>query len=223
VASDNSRETAQRTIGSARTSPRYPMNIYYNVGTKAEMADEYNWVYTSRANGGSGLCEDNPLSTCIAPLDLNTGFDSYIVPYEARMLLLHTVQNSPRSHYAHQSNLAEDRILYPVLDQALAKYRAVFNTNTPVVNASLTELGNEMTNQDAWKSNKSRITAYVQSGQLRVTLSSGTSAITTPITVPGAASGGSLGAYGGNRTGWSTTPWLIGQTYNLPSTVAYPR
>lgn len=223
VASDNSRETAQRTIGSARTSPRYPMNIYYNVGTKAEMADEYNWVYTSRANGGSGLCEDNPLSTCITPLNINTGFDTYIVPYEARMLLLHTVQNSPRAHYAHQSNLAEDRILYPVLDQALAKYRAVFNTNMPVVNASMTELANEMTNQNNWSSSKSRVTAYVQSGLLHVALSSGTSAVTTPITVPNGASAGSLGSYGGYRTGWSNTPWLIGQTYSLPSSVAYPR
>ena len=69
------------------------------------------------------MCENNPLSTCIAPLDTNTGFDSYIVPLEARMMLLHIVSNSPRSHYAHQSNLAEDRILYPVLDQTLAKYK----------------------------------------------------------------------------------------------------
>jgi hypothetical protein len=223
VASDNSRESVQRTIGSARTSPRYPMNIYYNVGTKSEMADEYNWVYTSTANGGSGICTTNPLSTCIAPLDTNTGFDSYIVPYEARTMLLHIVQNSPRSHYAHQSNLAEDRILYPVLDAAIAKYRAVFNTNTPLVNATTTELGNEMFNQTDWASKRSRISAYVQSGQLRVTLGSGTAAITTPVTVPGAATGGSVGAYGGTRTGWSSVPWLVGQTYNLPSTVAYPR
>ena len=52
------------------------MNIYYNVGTKSEMADEYNWIYTSVANGGSGICENNPLSTCIAPLNTTTGFDS---------------------------------------------------------------------------------------------------------------------------------------------------
>jgi hypothetical protein len=138
-------------------------------------------------------------------------------------MLLHIVQNSPRSHYAHQSNLAEDRILYPVLDAAIAKYRAVFNTNTPLVNATTTELGNEMFNQTDWASKRSRISAYVQSGQLRVTLGSGTAAITTPVTVPGAATGGSVGAYGGTRTGWSSVPWLVGQTYNLPSTVAYPR
>ncbi|GAA3237182.1 hypothetical protein GCM10020256_56470 [Streptomyces thermocoprophilus] len=81
AASDNSREPEQRAVGSALTVPRYPMNVYYNVGTKAEMADEYNWVYTSRADGGSGACEDNPASTCLdAPLDTATGYDSYIVP-----------------------------------------------------------------------------------------------------------------------------------------------
>lgn len=223
VASDNSREVTQRTIGSARTSPRYPMNIYYNVGTKSEMADEYNWVYTSVANGGSGICAINPLSTCITPLDLNTGFDSYIVPFEARMMLQHIVSNSPRAHYAHQSNLAEDRILYPVLDQAIAKYKAVFNSNTPLVNASMTELGDEMTRQTDWTSQRTRLTAYVQSGQLRLSVSSGTSTVNTPVTVPSAATGGSIGAYGGYRTGWSGVRWLVGQTYSLPAAVAYPR
>jgi hypothetical protein len=199
------------------------MNIYYNAATKAEMTDEYNWVYTSAANGGSGICENNPLSTCIAPLDPVTGFDSYIVPFEARVLLQHMVSNSPRSHYAHWSNLAEDRILYPVLDQAIAKYKTVFNTNSPIVNASMTVLGNELLNQTTWPSKKGAVTAYVQGGQLRITVSSGTSTITTPVTVPGAASGGSLVSYGGGRTGWTNTVWLIGQTYNLPSSVAYTR
>jgi hypothetical protein len=222
VGSDNSREPAQRTIGSARTSPRYPMNIYYNTGTKREAADEFNWIYTSRANGGSGLCEINPLSTCIAPLNIDTGFDSYIVPLEARALLLHTLSNSPRSHYAHQSNLAEDRTLYPVLDQALATYKRVFNTNTPVVNSTMTQLSNEMKSMNDWTANKSKITAYVQNGRLTVSLSSGLTAVSTPITVP-TGSGGSLPAYAGNLTGWSNTPWLLGQSFTLPTTVVYGR
>ena len=222
VGSDNSREPAQRTIGSARTSPRYPMNIYYNTGKKTEAADEYNYIYTSRANGGSGLCEDNPLSTCITPLDINSGFDNFIVPQEARALVLHAVSNSPRSHYAHQSNLAEDRVLYPVLDKALAIYRQTFATNTPVVNATMTQLSNEMKSQTDWATNKSKITAYVQSGRLTVSLSSGITSISTPVTVP-AGSSGSLPAYGGNLTGWSNTPWLFGQSFTLPTTVVYGR
>jgi len=223
IGSDNSRESAQRIIGSARTSPRYPMNIYYNTGKKTEAVDEYNWVYTSAANGGSGICENNATSTCIAPLDVNSGFDSYIVPLEARLMLLHVVSNSPRSHYAHQSNLAEDRILYPVLDKTLAAYKNVFAANTPVVNSTMTQLGNELKNQTDWKTNRSKISAYIQSGQLKVTLSSGSTATLTPVTVPTGSTGGAVSAYGGYLTGWTTTPWLSGQTYNLPSSVAYPR
>ncbi|MET0391172.1 MAG: hypothetical protein ABW321_34690 [Polyangiales bacterium] len=221
VGSDNSREQTQRVIGSARTSPRYPMNIFYNVGKKAEETDEYNWIYTSAANGGSGICENNPTSTCIEPLDLETGYDNYIVPIEARNALLHIVSNSPRSHYAHQSNLAEDRILYTALNKILADYKTAFNANTPVVNATMTALSNELKNQTDWASTRSRITAYVQNGQLRVTLANGTSAVTTPVTVPNGTTGSSLGAYGGYLTGWSNTPWLIGQTYRLPATVGY--
>lgn len=224
IGSDNSREPAQRLIGSTRTSPRYPMSVYYNTGKKTEAADEYNWIYNSKADGGSGICENNPSSTCIAPLDLATGYDSYIVPYEARVMLLHTISNSPRSHYAHQSNLAEDRILYPVLDKTLASYKALFATNTPVVNATMTQLSNEMKNQLDWRTTRSRINAYVQNGQLKVTLANGTTATLTPVTVPtGTTGGNSVSAYGGYLTGWSNTPWLTGQTYTLPSSVAYPR
>jgi hypothetical protein len=224
IGSDNSRETTLRTIGSARTSPRYPMNIFYNVAKKSEEVDEYNWIYTSAANGGSGICENNATSTCITPLDTGSGFDAYIVPLEARNALLHVVSNSPRAHYAHQSNLAEDRILYAVLNKLLADYKTTFATNTPVVNATLTALGTEMRNQQDWTATgRSRITAYIQGGQLKVSLASGITSVPTPVTSPAGTTGDSLGVYGGYETGWSTTPWLIGQTYKLPATVGYAR
>lgn len=71
IASDASRERETRPIGRTRTVPRYPMNIFYNATTTTQEVDEDNWIYTTRANGGSGLCEDNPtISTCIEPLDL---------------------------------------------------------------------------------------------------------------------------------------------------------
>ncbi len=81
---DASRDPITRLIGTGtHTFPRHPMSLWYNVGTKADEVDEYNWIYNSRANGGSGFCEDNPtIATCIAPLDPATGFDSYIVPTE---------------------------------------------------------------------------------------------------------------------------------------------
>ena len=58
------------------------------------MADEYNWIYTSVADGGSGICTANPeTSTCIAPLNVNTGYASYIVPTETRIDMLHILGN----------------------------------------------------------------------------------------------------------------------------------
>ncbi|HKU40669.1 MAG TPA: hypothetical protein VJR89_21055 [Polyangiales bacterium] len=222
IASDNSRESTVRSIGNARTLPRYPMNIYYNTGTKAEAVDEYNWIYNSVADGGSGLCENNPSSTCIAPLDPATGFDTYIVPLEARIAMLHVLTNSPRPHYAHQSNLAEDRILYPVLSKLLGDYRRVFSAATPVVSPTMTQAGTELKNLADWETTRSRVTGYVQSGQLTLSVS-GSGAVNIPITVP--ASGGAVPAtvvnYGGYRTGWRSTS--SSATISMPSSVGYAR
>jgi hypothetical protein len=149
IASDASREQTTRAVGNATTVPRYPMNIYYNVATRAEEVDEYNWIYTSRADGGSGICENNPASTCITPLGAN-GFDTYIVPIEARIAYDHLVSTNPAPHYAHQSNLAEDRILYPVLDAVLARYAATYTTATPIVNPKFAETALQNKRQAAW-------------------------------------------------------------------------
>jgi hypothetical protein len=221
VASDNSRESAQRVVGPARTSPRYPMNIFYNVATKAEETDEYNWIYNAKADGGSGLCENNPSSTCIAPLDTASGFDAYIVPIEARNALLHALSNSARPHYAHQSNLAEDRILYPVLNKFLADYKLTFATTAPLVNATLTELGTELKNQADWSTARTKLTGYIQNGQLSLTTSGGAT-VNTPLTAPAGTSNSGLGAYGGYFTGWRNTT-LLGSTLSLPSSVGYTR
>ncbi len=153
--SDNSREPQQRTVGTAtgaaKTVPRHPVNVYYNVGTAAEMADEYNWVYTSRADGGSGICESNPASTCLpAPLPVATGYADHIVPQEARTALSHVLGNDPRPHYVHQSNLAEERLLYPVLDRVLADYRGLFAPSAPLVNPAQRDVGTELTRRAAW-------------------------------------------------------------------------
>ena len=58
------------------------MNIFYNVSTIAGEVNEYNWIYTSAANGGSGICTNNATSTCITPLASPSGFTNYIVPTE---------------------------------------------------------------------------------------------------------------------------------------------
>ncbi|MFD0006297.1 hypothetical protein ACFVJ4_28245 [Streptomyces sp. NPDC127178] len=215
IASDNSRDPAQRPVGAALTVPRYPMNVYYNVGTEEEMADEYNWIYTSAADGGSGICENNPASTCLdEPLDTATGYDDYIVPLEARTALGHAISNDPRPHYAHQSNLAEDRTLYPVLDKVLADYRALFADNTPVENLAQSAIGTELERRAAWQSAlaKGSVTAYRIGNTVTVTAPSGTQ---IPVTAPqGTVKQLLIGTtafgtpYAGERSAW-TTPGLL--------------
>ncbi|MGV9239160.1 hypothetical protein [Streptomyces nigra] len=215
IASDNSRESAQRPVGSALTVPRYPMNVYYNTGTAEEMADEYNWIYTSQADGGSGICESNPASTCLdEPLDVATGYAEHIVPQETRAALGHAISNDPRPHYVHQSNLAEDRILYPVLDKVLADHGALFADNTPLENLRQSAIGTEFKRRDAWQSalSQNRVTAYRLGSKVTVSAPSG---VQIPVTVPeGTRKQLLLGTavfgtpYAGLRSAW-TTPELL--------------
>jgi hypothetical protein len=217
LASDASREPGPRLVGPARTVPRHPTNIYYNVATKAEEVDEYNWIYTSQADGGSGICTANPAtSTCIAPLSTANGFDSYIVPIESRIAFDHVVQCDPEPHYAHQSNLTEDRILYPVLDAVLARYRNTFTTATPVVNPRFSAIALVQKRQSDWRSAVAArtIEAYTLDG--RVTVVNRGNAVDVPITVPTGSktfsvnllgiiqiSGDYGEAYGGEQSAWT--------------------
>ncbi|MEU3609256.1 hypothetical protein AB0E83_27975 [Streptomyces sp. NPDC035033] len=226
TASDNSREPRQRAVGAAKTVPRHPMNVYYNVGTAAEMTDEYNWIYTSRADGGSGVCESDPASTCLpAPLDPATGYAAHIVPQEARTALGHVVANDPRPHYVHQSNLAEERLLYPVLDKVLADYRGLFAGNTPLVNPRQKDVGVELARRDAWDAALAagKVTAYRVGNTVTVKAPAG---VRIPLTAPegtrkrlllGTTAFGT--AYAGGRSDWTAPePLQTAVTLQLPTT-----
>ncbi|MBT2470096.1 hypothetical protein J7E97_20000 [Streptomyces sp. ISL-66] len=220
--SDNSREPAQRPVGAALTVPRHPMNVYYNTGTNSEMADEYNWIYTSRADGGSGICEDNPAtSTCLpAPLDANTGYLNHIVPAEARTAMRHVLTNDPRPHYVHQSNLAEDRTLYPVLNEVLDSYRTLYAPSAPIVNQSMKDTGVELQRRAAWNAAiaANQVSAYRIGKDVTVKAPSG---VIAPVTAPtgtkkqlllGTADFGT--AYAGSRSTW-TAPELLQSAVTL--------
>jgi hypothetical protein len=223
LGSDNSREPAQRQVGPAMTVPRYPMNVFYNAGRAAEQVDEYNWIYTSRAQGGSGICEDHPdTSTCLsAPLDTTTGYADYIVPLETRIDLGHVLSNDPKPHFIHQSNLAEDRIAYPVLDGVLDGYDALFADNTPVVNLRMKDIGTELQRRAAWKTAvfAGQVTAYRIGDTVTVQAPSG---VAVTATMPTGTTNGSTGfgsAYAGEVSGWTAsagTPLAL----TLPSTTA---
>ncbi|WP_327678778.1 hypothetical protein [Kitasatospora sp. NBC_00458] len=210
TASDASREAAQRSIGSGvLTVPRYPMNVFYNAGTAKEQTDEYNWIYTSAANGGSGVCENNANSTCLpTPLDVNTGYLSYIVPLEARIDLGHVLSNDPRPHFIHQSNLSEDRIVYPVLERILSTYRSLHADNTPIVNLAQKDLGVEFQRRAAWNTalTSGQVTAYRVGDTITVNAPAG---VQVQATMPtGTVQKLAIGttafgtAYAGSLSGW---------------------
>ncbi|KFG71968.1 hypothetical protein [Streptomyces mutabilis] len=210
LASDNSRDPVQRQVGSATTVPRYPMNVFYNAGREAEQVDEYNWIYTGRAQGGSGICEDNPAtSTCLAaPLDPATGYAEHIVPLETRIALGHVLSNDPRPHFIHQSNLAEDRIAYPVLDGVLEGYDGLFADSAPVVNLRMADIGAEMQRRAAWRSavDAGRVTAYRVGDAVTVRAPDGV-AVTATMPVGTRQGDTDFGdAYAGTLSGWTPAP-----------------
>jgi len=209
LASDASREPAQRQVGPALTVPRHPMNVFYNVATAAEEVAEYNWIYNSVADGGSGLCEQHPdTTTCISPLDPATGYSGYIVPLEVRIALSHVLANDPRPHYLHQSNFAEAGIAYPVLSGVLSAYRSVFADNAPVVSLRLRDAATALQQSAAWSAAADGVVAYVLNNAVWVSAPSGSA--TVPITAPAGTGFGK--AYGGEVSGYravTATPWKL--------------
>ncbi|MER7194463.1 hypothetical protein [Streptomyces flaveolus] len=224
LGSDNSRDPVQRRVGSATTVSRYPMNVFYNAGRAAEQVDEYNWIYTSRAQGGSGICEDNPAtSTCLtAPLDTATGYTGHIVPLETRIALGHVLANDPKPHFIHQSNLAEDRIAYPVLDGVLDGYAGLFADNTPVVNLRMEAIGVELQRRAAWQAavDAGHVTAYRVGAAVTVEAPDG---VAVPATMPAGTLRAGTGfgdAYAGAVSGWTTPGAGDALVLTLPSSAA---
>ncbi len=226
LASDASRESAQRQVGSALTVPRHPVNVYYNAGHVGEEVDEYNWIYTSKSQGGSGLCDNSTTTTCLsAPLDTQTGYTSYIVPLESRIALGHVLGNDPFPHYMHQSNLAEDRIAYPLLEKILGDYANLFASDTPIVNLRMADIATELQRRAQWNAalNAGQVTAYRIGDTVTIQAPNGVDATatmpagTTQQQLLGTSAFGS--AYAGRVSGW-TSPGLLQSavTLNLPAT-----
>ncbi|MFJ4277492.1 hypothetical protein [Streptomyces massasporeus] len=225
LGSDNSREPGQRRVGPSTTVPRYPMNVFYNAGRAAEQVDEYNWIYTSRAQGGSGICDDNPATTtCLpAPLDTATGYADHIVPLETQIALGHVLANDPKPHFIHQSNLAEDRIAYPVLDGVLNGYKALFAEDTPVVNLRMRDIGAELERRAKWQTalRAGEVTAYRIGGTVTVDAPNRlavTATLPTGTTLAGAAFGE---AYAGSVSGWTPSTGAP-LAFTLPASAVAP-
>ncbi|AHI02063.1 hypothetical protein GCM10010174_89440 [Kutzneria viridogrisea] len=216
---DASRQPAQRLVGATETVPRHPLDVYYNVSTASAMVNEYNWIYTSRANGGSGLCEDNPtIMTCISPLSESTGFASYIVPMQTVNAMRDVLSNDPRPFYMHQSNLTGDRLAYSVVGDVLSTYRAAFADNTPVTQKVLAGAGQVMKDQAAWHNavGSGSVSGYIQGNTVVIQTATGTR---VPFTAPnGTLTGGSAvygEAYAGERSAYTLSTGTL--SFTLPS------
>ncbi|GAB1331398.1 hypothetical protein [Streptomyces sennicomposti] len=227
LASDNSRDPVQRQVGPATTVSRYPMNVFYNAGHASEQVDEYNWIYTSRAQGGSGICEDNPATTtCLpAPLDTATGYSDHIVPLETRIALGHVLAGDPKPHFIHQSNLAEDRLAYPVLNGVLDGYHALFTDGTPLVNLRMKDIGAELKRRAAWQTavRSGQVSAYRIGGTVTVTAPGGV-AVTATLPAGATLNGTAFGTpYAGAVSGWVPSagqPLTLTVPSSTPATAA---
>lgn len=208
IAMDASREPAMRPVGAALGVPRIPIDIGEDADTVAEEVSEFNWYNDARADGGSGACQDSEVTQCLKPLSTRTGFGSTIVPGQVQIVLAAMLGDNPRPVFMHQSNLTGDRIAYPVMNELLSAYRAVFSSSgAPVVNLPMSGCGAVLRDQRQWASasRSGQVSAWVDGHTLTI---SGPPGAVVPVTVPDGtttAHGTAFGSgYAGGRSAYTT-------------------
>jgi hypothetical protein len=206
---DASREPAMRPVGAALGVPRHPIDVGEDVDTMANEVNEFNWYNTSKADGGSGLCQGSKVTQCLKPLDPKTGWTSFIVPGQVQIVYTAVLNNDPRPFFMHQSNLTGDRLGYPVMDGVLSAYRAVYNASAPIENLPTSGDGAVLRDQQLWARALSAgtVSAWVQGNTVTI---SGPPGTPVPVTVPagttvGSAAGPAYGSrYAGEQSGYAT-------------------
>jgi hypothetical protein len=197
IASDWSRTPLQQLLGPALTLPRYPTNAYYNVGTKTEQLDEYNYIFFEN-------CTNTPTTTCFTqPASWQTYLDN-----SASQIVSHLLQNDPRPHYFHQSNLTEEGVFYVLMNEVLTRYRAILKPT--LLQPDMTDASATLTRFDKWR-------AALNAGQASGYLDNGRVFITSSVTVDVPVTGTSVGdVWGGDRSGWQRV--TAGQTVQATPT-----
>ncbi len=215
----------------ASAIPRYPTNIYYNVGTNAQEIDEYTTLYDSppgTGQTGTGQCKDIPnVTTCYPYNQVWTIAD--ITASVDQGMFQHMMGNDPRPHYFHQTNLMDqtlegDGLFYETLNPLLTQYNAYFASNAPIVQLTMAQIGTLLNEQAGWAAaNKSQISGYIDGSTVTVT-NNGLTATEIPLT--GVLNVGT--AYAGTQSGW-TSAQPGANTYTalaawpaLPTTPAIP-
>ncbi len=219
IGDDNSVQPNQRPISPSQpvalTVPRYPSNVYYNVATRSDQLNEYNWIYAlpSADPPGTGNCVNTTVTTCRSSaaqwLTNSPNGELSYVNSEVGIMFGHLMGNDPRPHYAHQSNLIlgtdDSGILYKsttagvepgVLDVLLAKYNTYFNV--PLAQPTFSESGQLLQREALWAGHVAagRASGYLLDGKVHVVTTQGMSVPLTGVN-PG-------DLYGGQRSGWAS-------------------
>jgi hypothetical protein len=179
------------------------------VDTVAAEVSEFNWYNTSKADGGSGICQGSKTTTCLTPLNPQTGWTSVIVPGQVQIVLAAVLSGDARPFFMHQSNLTGDRLAYAVMDGVLSAYRAVYSPSAPIVNLPMSGDGAVLRDQQLWTQamRSGQVSAWVQGNTLTVVGPPGTP---VPVTAPagttvGSPAGPAFGtAYAGEVSGYTT-------------------
>jgi hypothetical protein len=208
IVMDASREPTMRPVGAALGVPRHPIDVGEDVDTVAEEISEFNWYNTSKADGGSGACQGSKVTQCLTPLSLASGWTSFIVPSQVRLVFNAMINNDARPFFMHQSNLTGERLGYPVMDGVLSAYRAVYGASAPVDNLPTSGDGAVLRDQQLWAQavKAGDVTAWVQGNTVTI---SGPPGTPVPVTVPTgttvASSGQSFGSpYSGELSAYTT-------------------
>jgi hypothetical protein len=186
---DASREPNMRFVGTALGVPRHPIDVGEDVDTVTEEVSEFNWYNTSKADGGSGACQGSKVTQCLKPLSLTTGWTSFILPGQVQLVYQAMLNNDPRPFFMHQSNLTGDRLGYPVMDDVLSAYRAVYGASAPVDNLPTSGDGTVLRDQQLWAQavKAGDVSAWVQGNTVTI---SGPRGTTVPVTVPAGTTAG---------------------------------
>ncbi len=241
VASDASRlggDVAQ-VLGSGPsvTTPRYPINLFYNAPNLIDEVNEYNWLYVAQGDGGN--CVNTTVTTCMAaPLpdatetEATQSFTSTILPQIDAFVLQRVFSNDPRPIMVHAGNFVGassggDRDVYPFLDSVLNSYRSEMNSNAPIVEITLAEEETLLSEDATWNASWSPSTgsgvvqAYEENGSVVVT-NTGPTTLAVPFTVPTGttASGAPFGSsYAGEQSAWTSIPGGSELTLSVPGPV----
>jgi hypothetical protein len=119
-------DAATLPVNNIMLVPRFPVNIFYNTNTTAQLVSEYNHLYRTFWGRDFTINE--------------------IMEQEANTAIDHILTGSFNPHYFHQSNLRFDAtntsLLTSFIDKVAQKYEAWMNL--PIKTLSMTDLGLKM-------------------------------------------------------------------------------